>query len=405
MGQKDEWMRQVFWVMAALQEYWAATPGWPLRLLVCVSAFGAAYLFSRLVRFKLAPWAVRRAERGHSKMLRVLVRGFAHPAPVVVWVLGLYFAVLALPLPPAWLAGLAPWMNKLLRITLICLLAWGLTGSSDIAPLMMKNVQGKLDVEMDRTVAAFVNKILRVVVICFALVMVLGELGYNVNGLITGMGLAGLTVSLAAQDSAANFFAGLVIILEKPFRLGDWIITPQAEGTVEDISFRSTKVRTLDGSLMVLPNSVLCAEAINNGSQRRMRLYRFTIGVTYDTPKDKIELLMARLRALLAADEQVDAPSALVRLQGFGASSIDILVSCNLLTPAWDAAMAVQERLNLAILDLMQELGVSFAFPSQSLYIEQTPPPPKPAQPPQPGQPPKSGQRAAKSGWPPANPS
>lgn len=364
---------QVLWFMETLREYWAANPGWPLRLGLCALGFIAAYLFSRLVRFKLAPWAVRRAEKGRSKLARILVRGFSHPAPVVIWAVGLYFVVLSLPLPAAWLAAAAPWLSKALRIALICLLAWGLTCSSDIGPLMMKNVQGRLDVEMDRTVAAFVNKILRVVVICFALVMVLGELGYNVNGLITGMGLAGLTVSLAAKDSAANFFAGLVIILEKPFSLGDWIITSQAEGEVEDISFRSTKVRRLDGSLVVLPNSILCAEAITNGTQRKKRLFRFSIGVTYDTPKERIETLMVRLRQLLCGDPDVESGSVLVRLQGFGASGIDVLVHCYLLTPAWDQAMRVQDRLNLAVLALMRELGVDFAFPSQSVYIEKDP--------------------------------
>lgn len=359
--------------MEALRAYLAGTPGWPLRLALCAALFLAAYLCSRLVRARLAPWAVKRAERGRGRVLRVLVRGFSRPAPVMLWVLGLYGALCLLPVPPAWAAACAPWLNKLLRIALITLFAWGMAGSSDIAPLMVQNMEGKLDVEVDRTVAAFVNKILQVIVVCFALVMVLGELGFNVNGLITGMGLAGLTVSLAAKDSAENFFAGLVIILEKPFSLGDWIITSVAEGAVEDISFRSTKVRTLDGSLVILPNSLLCAEAITNGTQRATRLFRFTLGVTYDTPKERIETLMARLRVLLADDAQVADGSVLVRLSGFGASGIDILVSCSLLAPAWADAMAVQDRLNLAILDLMRELGVEFAFPSQSVYLEKLP--------------------------------
>lgn len=359
--------------MDALRTYLADTPGWPLRLAGCAAVLFAAYLCSRVMRVRLAPWAVRRAGRGRSKALYVLVRGFSHPAPAALWVLGLYGALCLLPVPPAWAAACAPWLRKLLRIVLITLFAWGLAGSSDIAPLMMQNMEGKLDVEVDRTVAAFVNKILQVVVVCFALVMVLGELGFNVNGLITGMGLAGLTVSLAAKDSAENFFAGLVIILEKPFSLGDWIITSVAEGTVEDISFRSTKVRTLDGSLVILPNSLLCAEAITNGTQRQTRLFRFTLGVTYDTPRARIETLMARLRALLESDAQVEAGSVLVRLSGFGASSIDILVSCRLTTPAWADAMTVQDRLNLAILDAMHEVGVQFAFPSRSVYLEKAP--------------------------------
>jgi len=362
--------------METLRTYWAGTPGWQLRLALCAAVFLAAYLCSRLVRARLAPWAAKRAGRTRSRVLRVLVQGFSRPAPMMLWVLGLYGALCLLPAPPEWAAAYRPWLDRLLRIALITLFAWGLAGSSDIVLLMMQNAKDGPGSRADRSAAAFVDKVLQAVVVCFALVMVLGELGFNVNGLITGLGLAGLTVSLAAKDSAENFFAGLVIILEKPFSLGDWIVTGVAEGTVEDIGFRSTKVRTLDGGLVILPNSLLCAEAITNGTQRRTRLFRFTLGVTYDTPKERIEALMAHLRALLKADAQVEADSVLVRLSGFGASSIDILVSCSLLAPAWADAMEVQDRLNLAVLDLMQELDVAFAFPSQSVYLEKMPPEP-----------------------------
>lgn len=364
-------IRQVFAGMDILKEYWVEHPGALIQLGMCALGFAVAYLFSRLVRYKLAPWFIRRAHQARGRLWRVLAEGFSKPAPVFVWALGLYAALIFLPLPPAWQEVYMPWLNKMLRITLICLFAWGLIGSSDIGPILVKNVQGKLDMEMDRTVASFVNKILKIVVAAFAVVMVLGEMGFNVNGLLTGLGLAGLTISLAAKESASNLFSGLVLVLEKPFALDDWISVDGVEGNVEDIGFRSTKIRTLDGSLVVVPNSQLCSICITNASQRQKRIFRFTLGITYDTPRPKLEALIEALRALLAAHPKTEPGSVLVYLKGFGASSIDILVHCYVQVASTDEFLPIQEELNLQIMGLMQQQGVEFAFPSQTLYLQQ----------------------------------
>ena len=300
--------RQVFLLFDTLRTYWAENPGSLLRLGGAAILFAVVYLISRLVRHKILPWAQRRVDRRKHRLPGILLKGFSKPLPVLIWALGLYAAMFFLPLPDVWLDALLRWALRLLRIALIGLLAWGLIGSSDIAPLMMQNVQGKLDVEVDKTAAAFINKILKIVVICFAVVMVLGELNFDVNGLLAGFGLAGLTISLAAKESATNLFSGLILITEKPFSLGDWIQTGTVEGAVEDIGFRSTRVRTLDGSLVTVPNSLLCA---------------------------------------------------------------DILVQCAVKRPDLAEFLAVQEQINLEILDIMQRQGAEFAFPSQTVYMKQ----------------------------------
>lgn len=356
--------------MKALTEYWVTNPGAPWRLLACLAVFLFFLILSRIVRSKTIPWLLHRAEKRTGKAMLVLVRGFSKPAPVFLWVVGLYIALRSLPVPPSWMLLAGPWLAKLMRITLICLLAWGLVGSSDLAPLLMKNVQGKLDVSMDRTVAAFLNKILKILVLAFAVVMVLGEMNFNVDGLIAGMGLAGLTVSLAAKESATNFFSGLVIIFEKPFALGDWLTVGTIEGTVEDVGFRSTKVRTLDGSLVVVPNTTICSQTLVNGTQRTKRLFRFTLGVTYSTSRAQIEQLLQALREMLAANSEVDPESVTVRMEGFGASSIDILVHCYIMHPDLAGFLQAREALELDIMTLMEQLGIEFAFPSQSVYIE-----------------------------------
>lgn len=357
-------------MLQPLIEYWTFTSTALLHLFLCCASILAGWVFSRLVRSKITPKLQRWVDIKRNRALPVLVRGFSKPAPVLMQILGLYIAARLLPIPSAWSLALLPFWNKLLRITLICLLAWGLVGSSDLAPLMMKNMQGRLDLSMDKAVTAFLNKILKILVMAFAVVMVLGELNYNVNGLIAGMGLAGLTVSLAAKESATNFFSGLVIILERPFTLGDWISIGSTEGTVEDVGFRSTKVRTLDGSLVILPNTTVCSQTLINGTQRTKRLFRFTLGVTYNTTRPQIEHLLDELRSLLKSCPEVDSDSVQVRLQGFGSSSIDILIHCYVLRPDLAGFLQVQEQLNLQIIDIMNQLGIDFAFPSQSIYIE-----------------------------------
>lgn len=366
-----ESIRQVFSLFDVLRAYWAENPGSLLRLGGAAALFAVVYLISRLVRFRVLPWAQARAERRAHRLPAILLKGFSKPLPVLIWALGLYAALFFLPLPEAWLAPLLRWALRLLRITLIGLLAWGLIGSSDIAPLMMQNVQGRLDVEVDKTAAAFINKILKIVVICFAGLMVLGEMNFDVNGLLAGFGLAGLTISLAAKESATNLFSGLILISEKPFSLGDWIQAGSVEGSVEDIGFRSTRVRTLDGSLVTVPNSLLCAGNIVNASQRSLRVMRFTLGVTYDTPRATLEALMEALRRMLAARPDVDAASVRVQLTGFSASSIDILVQCSVKTPDLAEFLRIQEAINLDLMDLMQQNGAEFAFPSRTVYLKQ----------------------------------
>lgn len=253
------------------------------------------------------------------------------------------------------------------RLIYLTLGTWAACCTANVLPVLTlrhdKNAQ---------SIKKLIRIALKVLILsCFGVIL-LGELGYNVNGLIMGLGLGGLTLSLAAKDSASNLFAGILLLVERPFEVGDWITCPAAEGTVEDISLRSTKIRTFANTLSVVPNTLICASQLTNVTRMKMRIKQFTIGVTYDTPREKIEEVMARLRQLLAADADVCEDTSQVRLTGFGASSIDIMVLYYTKTTNYKEWLAVTERLNLEILDIMRKVGVSFAFPSRSIYIENT---------------------------------
>lgn len=142
------------------------------------------------------------------------------------------------------------------------------------------------------------------------------------------------------------------------------------EGTVEDISFRSTRIRTPDHAVITVENSKVCGEYIQNVADRTNRLWQFTIGVTYDIPREKVETLCADLKELLSADAQISSDAMTVTLNEFSASSMDILVRCYVTAVDYTGYLQLKSRMNLAIMDLMKRDGCDFAFPSTSVYLE-----------------------------------
>ena len=356
-----------------ITEYILNTDGALFQLVISLIVFVVSYLISRLVRHKIMPWLMNLLNKKEKKGPYVLAKGFSRPAPVAVWTTGIFLACALLPLPADLGGALTSLMSKLLRVTMICLLAWGLIGSSDLGPVLFHDVRGKLDLDVDNTVANFLNKVLKGTILVFAILMLLQELGFPVGSLITSLGIVGLTLSLAAKDYATNFFGGLVVIFEKPFAIGDWIWCSAGEGEVEDIAFRSTRIRQLNDSVLVIPNSILVSNAMINYSQINRRLAKFSLGVTYDTTRSQLESLMADIRAMLAAREDVHPDTIRVQMTGFGASSIDILIQFYTTTGALAEFLKIQEAINLDLMDLVYKNGCSFAFPSTSVYIEKAP--------------------------------
>ncbi len=364
---KTGWL---FTMFSQMKDYMLNTDGAWLRLFLCVGGFFLCYLFSRLVRYKIMPWLVETLEKKQQDGLHLLAKGFSKPAPIAIWSLGIYVSFLFLPLPANIAAPLIVALGKLLRVTMICLLAWGLIGSSDVGPLLFHDMRGKLDLDMDNTVAAFLNKLLKGVILVFAVLMLLQEFGIRVDSLIASLGLAGLTISLAAKDYATNFFGGLVVIFEKPFSIGDWISCSAGEGSVEDIAFRCTRIRQLNDSVLVIPNSVLVSNALTNYSKINRRLAKYTLGVAYSATREQLEHLLSDIREMLAARPDVLSDTIRVQLTGFGASSIDILVQFYVNTGVAADFLKIQESVNLDLMEIVQKNDCSFAFPSTSIYIE-----------------------------------
>ena len=218
-------------------------------------------------------------------------------------------------------------------------------------------------------IIGFAVRSIQLVSIFIAIIVILSEMGINVNGFITGLGLGGLTFALAAQDTASNLFGGVVILSDKPFSVGDWIQTPEVEGVVEGISFRSTRVRTFDDALVVLPNSKLSNSAITNWTKMNKRKIRFFIGLTYSTEPNTLRKIIEEMTNYLTQHEDVIHDSVIVRLDGFGVSSLDILIQAYLDVTALSDMKRIQEQINYEILRIVADNDASFALPSTSIYM------------------------------------
>ncbi|MBQ1451629.1 MAG: mechanosensitive ion channel family protein [Clostridia bacterium] len=285
------------------------------------------------------------------------------PLKTFFLIFGLYLGFAIMNPPDKVMA----WLTTAFRICIIVLITWAL---SNFTPFITSQLI-KMEETNRRTNAVavrFVANMLKIIIISISVVVIIGELGYNIGGLITGIGLGGLTFSLAAQNTAANLFAGFSIVSDKPFDVGDYIITPSGEGKVEDITMRSTRIRTLADTVVVLPNSKLVDEPITNCSRLNRRFVDETIGLTFDTDAGKLRNCIEDIKTMLETHEEVSKDRIVVAFAGFSDSSQDIRIIYSVDTTSLDHSLVVREDINFKIKEIVERNGASFAFPSVTVY-------------------------------------
>ena len=342
-----------------LLEGWAA---FAARCACALALLALGALARSLLRKKLFPKLL--AHSWHFEATHILLQSFSVPAQRMVWFSGIYLALASLP----WaIQGMPKLLLMVYRMAMTLCICEGLYLASDVASLLLKRC-GE-EIRSNKTLLSLLDTAYKVLVVILGVATLAQESGFPIGSIVAGAGLIGLTVSLAAQETAGNIFSGIVILVDKPFAVGDWIIAGDVEGEVIDINFRSIKIRGLDKSVSILTNSKVCSSTIVNCAMRTTRPYKFTLGVTYGISRAKLEQLMADLTAMLEASEYVEKGSAIVRLTSFGDSSINLLVSAYLRTNQAGTFLQMQNDLNLNVMDVMQRDGVDFAFPSTTVYL------------------------------------
>jgi MscS family membrane protein len=229
-----------------------------------------------------------------------------------------------------------------------------------------------LDKLLTRELIGWIIKSLKILIFILGLAAVLELWGIKIGPIIAGLGLFGVAVALGAQDLFKNLISGILVLVEKRFKIGDWIaVEGIIEGIVENIGFRSTSIRKFDKSLAIIPNFQFAENAVVNVSETSNWRIRWIITLQYNSTIDQLKKVREEIENYInSSDDFNQSAGVAVRIEKFSDSSIDILVRCFTNSNSWSNSLEVKERLAIEIKQIVEKNGASFAFPSQSIYIE-----------------------------------
>lgn len=225
----------------------------------------------------------------------------------------------------------------------------------------------------DEHLLPIIIRIVNVVIVGAGIIHALSVFDVNVTALVAGLSLGGLAVALAAQETLRNLLGSMMLYADRPFQIGDFVDVGGVTGTVVDIGFRSTRIRTPDTSIVSVPNGNLMNETINNLGERELRRFSTTVGVAYHTPSNLIEAFIKGLREMALNHPNTSNQDYYIHLNNMGASSLDVMFIVYFKTDDWAVELAWKEEIIFSILRLAEVLGVQIAFPSTSVYLESMP--------------------------------
>ncbi|RLL41287.1 mechanosensitive ion channel family protein [Oceanobacillus piezotolerans] len=349
-------------------EYFLSIEHWT-ELGIAFGIFFLFLLFRKLFTKYVFVLFVRVIKKTRINVLSNILYAFEKPMQFFFIVIGFHVAITYYGLSLGYNISYLEF-SKILKVSFIILVTWGLLRLSSSSSSLFRKINERTDLNIDEILIPLLSKTLQFIIFAIALTIVLQEFGYNIQGFIAGLGLGGLAISLAAKDTIGNLFGGIIIISEKPFTIGDWIMTPSVEGTVEDITFRSTKIRTFQQALVTVPNATLAGENITNWSKMGKRQINFNLALAYETPKEKIQTAIQSIEALLRGHSGIDQEAINVKFDAFNVSSLDILINFFTKSTDYDEYIVIKEEINYRILEIIREEGIQFAYPTRRLYVE-----------------------------------
>ena len=297
-----------------------------------------------------------------------LVAAIRKPLNLGIWIMGISFAIDSMGLEAQ--AEIFTLTNQARDVAVVWLLIWFAIGFTENVERGF--VEGKHGDKVDATTAAAVAKLLRAAIIISGVLMALQTFGFSISGVLALGGVGGIAIGFAARSLLANFFGALMIFLDRPFSVGDWIRSPDRsiEGTVEFIGWRVTQIRTFDQRPLYVPNSVFTEVSVENPSRMKNRRIFETFGIRYDD-LPQMRSIVADVHAMLAAHGDIAQDRTLmVNFVTFGASSLDFFVYTFTKTTDWATFHQVKQDVLLRIADIVAAHGAEFAFPTQTLHVQ-----------------------------------
>jgi len=261
-------------------------------------------------------------------------------------------------------------IHLVLESLIIYTIFWGIISFIDALKDYIFNYSD-IDKLHSKELSSFIIKVLKTIVIAIGGTLILQNWGVNVTGITTSLGIGGLAFALAAKDSASNLVASIALLLDNSIKNGEWVKVAGVEGVVESVDMRTTKIRSFQKSIFTIPNSLVANNPIENFSRRGVRRIKMNVGLTYSTASDDVENIVISIRKMLQSHPQISQKETLlVNFNDFGDSSLDIFIYTFTNTANWEQYLCVREDIHLKMLRIVEENNSSFAFPTQSIYIE-----------------------------------
>ena len=361
------------WFPATLRDPHFVLPDyqWICLLVVIFLGLAADVVTRNLMTWGADRWFTRRSTADEPvETTKKVWRPLGRLANAAIW----YFGTKLIGLPSVALNVLL----IVLQLFTIFTAVWTAFALIDLGSKHWQRRAMKTDTRFDDLLVPLVSKSLKLFALCVGFLTAAQTFDLPILGLMGGLGLGGAALALASKDAVANFFGSVTVLFDRPFEVGDWIITDGAEGNVEAVGFRSTRIRTFYNSLITLPNSLLTTSVVDNMGRRRYRRIKTTIGVQYDTTPEQLEAFCEGIRELIRNHPYTRKDYYHVYFNDFGPSSLNILLYCFVACPDWAIELRERHRLLADIVRLAKRLNVHFAFPTRTVHLfnEQTAPAP-----------------------------
>ena len=313
-----------------------------------------AYMIVKMFKFKV------------KDKNKIKNNGFYKPLKSFFVILGIYIGFMVLKLP----ADVFAVITKIFKICVILLATKGFSNLFDSNSESFAKLREKLNFDGNDTTINFFSKVAKALIYIIAGFILITELGYNLGGLATGLGISSVVIALAAQDIAKSFLAGISIISDRPFEIGDYITVGNLSGTVEDITFRTTRIRNADNQVIVLPNNVLTDNNIINSSKRDSRRFFTVLTLELDTPLEKVTELTENIKLALTTHPQVINETVKVFFETISADGIDLSIDLKTSALEYVDYLKFKEEINYTLLDMVNRAKIGLAYPSQSIYLK-----------------------------------
>lgn len=285
----------------------------------------------------------------------------------LVNLIGVYIAIVFLKRPLLISAVVFGYVTKIFKVLVIYSLARIIAES--ITMDSFRKFSNNDEDEGDG-ISTFVVKIIRGLVYIVATFIAILELGYDLSGLVTGLGISSVVITLAAQNLAKDLLGGFVIFTDKPFKVGDWIQFGDYEGTVEDITYRSTRLRTFENSIVNIPNSIIANESLINCSKIEKRRYKINLGLALETPLSKVKTVEEKIKTMLKEKENVMDDSIIVKFDKITDNTINLLIYAFTDSVDYGSFLKQKEEINFKIMQILESENVELAYDTKTVYVK-----------------------------------